>query len=97
MPWYEKLKFFLLGILTLTGLLLLTGASENSSSPTLNYGRYQITSWAGQMSKNSGVIGAFVMDTVSGETKTVYLREYGDVPSSRLLKNDLKKSFSAVE
>ncbi len=95
MSVYEKLKFFLLGILTLTGILLLTGAADKTA-PTLNYGRYQLSAWATQLDRNSGIIGAFVMDTVSGETKTVYLREYGDIPESRIAKNDLKKSFSAI-
>jgi len=69
--WREKAKFFIYGMLTFLGIILLTGASENSV-PTLNFGRYQLSAWATNLGQDSGAIGAFVMDTVSGETKTVY-------------------------
>lgn len=52
---------------------------------------------AGVSGKNSGAVGAFVMDTVSGETRTVYMRTYGKPPASRAVKNDLKKPFHAID
>ena len=94
--WKLQLRYFLLGVGSVCAILFLTGSVEYSHS-TLNFGRYQLSSWATQVNNNSGVIGAFVMDTVSGETKTVYIRTYGQPGKSSVIKNDLKKAFSAVE
>ncbi len=95
--WRERLLFFSLGALSLGGIFLLLGAAADYQASTLNYGRYQISSWATQLDKNSGAVGAFVMDTVSGETRTVYMRTYGKPPASRAIKNDLKKPFHAID
>ncbi len=91
-----KIKYFLMGIGSAIIFLMLTGA-EFASEPTLNFGRYQISSWATSFGKESGALGAFVIDTVSGETKTVYSRIYGNPPSTRVIKNDLKKPFVAIK
>ncbi len=91
-----KIKYFLLGIGSAILFLMLTGA-EFGSEPTLNFGRYQLSSWATSFGKDSGVLGAFVIDTVSGETKTVYSRIYGNPPRTKVIKNDLKKPFSAIK
>ncbi len=95
--WQERLLFFVLGAVSLGIVTLLLGASSDYKAATLNYGRYQISSWATQLDENSGAIGAFVMDTVSGETRTVYMRTYGKPPISRSVKNDLKKAFHAID
>ncbi len=94
--WRQKLLYFVFGALSLaiTGALL--GAASDFQNNTPNYGRYQLSSWATQVSDNSGLVGAFVLDTVSGETRTVYIRSYGDLPPSKLLKMDLKKPFNAI-
>lgn len=92
----ERLKYFSLGGICLGLVLLLLGAASDYQNSTLNYGRYQISSWATQLDSNSGVVGAFVMDTVSGETRTVYMRAYGKVPESEVKKNDLKRPFNAI-
>jgi len=61
--WFEKAKFFLLGMLVVIGFLILTGAYGNAP------GRYELETWGA-----GGIgFGAFVTDTVSGETKIVYL------------------------
>ena len=61
--WTEKVKFFLLGMLVMIGFMILAGAYADAP------GRYQLESWGA-----SGIgFGAFVADTVSGETKIVYL------------------------
>ncbi|MEJ2283996.1 MAG: hypothetical protein P8X85_10425 [Desulfobacterales bacterium] len=61
--WVEKAKFFLLGMIVVIGFLILTGAVGNTP------GRYQLEAWGA-----GGIgFGAFVTDTVSGETKIVYL------------------------
>ena len=94
--WKQQLKYFLLGVGSILTIVLL-GASTDYSSSSLNFGRYQLSSWATQLNDEGGVVGAFVMDTVSGETKTVYIRTYGDPGKSKLVKNNLKKTFSAME
>ncbi len=96
----DKILYFSLGALSLTVVGLLMGAAsdyQGSNNSTLNFGRYAISSWATQVDGKSGVVGAFVLDTVSGETRTVYIRTYGDVPKSEVTKNDLKKPFNAIQ
>lgn len=89
-----KIKYFLLGLGFAMTLFLLTAASNTPPAP--NYGRFQISSWAGQLGPNGGGVGAFVVDTASGETKTVYSRFYGDVGDSKIDKNNLKLPFSSM-
>lgn len=96
----ERVLYFSLGVLSLAVVSFLLGATaeyQNSNNTTLNFGRYAISSWATQLDNKSGVVGAFVLDTVSGETRTVYIRTYGDVPKSEIAKNDLKKPFNAIQ
>ena len=95
--WRERLLFFFLGVISLAAFISLLGSSSDFQNKTLNFGRYAISSWATQIDGKSGVVGAFVMDTVSGETRTVYMRTYGNVPESKATKNDLKKPFIAID
>lgn len=95
-----KLKFFLLGVGASLALLFLTGAMNDSGAPSsanLAYGRYQISSWATSFGDKGGVVGAFVIDTFTGETKTVYSRSYGPTMEGEVMKNDLKKPFTAMQ
>lgn len=80
----------------MTAIGFLMGAASDYQNSTLNFGRYQLSAWATQIDKESGVIGAFVIDTVSGETRTAYIRTYGDVPRTKVVKNDLKKPFHSI-
>jgi hypothetical protein len=96
----ERLLYFSLGVVSLALVSFLMGAAtdyQNSNNTTLNFGRYAISSWATQVDNKSGVVGAFVLDTVSGETRTVYYRTYGDIPKSEAQKNELKKPFNAIQ
>lgn len=96
----ERLLYFTFGVLSLAAVSFLMGAAtdyQNNNNTTLNFGRYAISSWGTQLDNKSGVIGAFVLDTVSGETRTVYIRTYGDVPKSEVPKNELKKPFNAIQ
>ena len=95
--WSERIKFFLLGMLAVLGLLMVTGAGPNSTTPTLQFGRYQISAWGTALGAKSGAMGVFIVDTVSGETKTVYSRTYGNPGATKVLKNDLKKPFASIE
>ena len=80
--WVEKAKFFLLGMLVVIGFLILTGAVGNAP------GRYQLEAWGA-----GGIgFGAFVTDTVSGETKIVYLNT--GMKTSQA--NYLATSFDAI-
>lgn len=94
--WRERLVFFVLGAVSLCGMMLLLGAASDYQNSTLNFGRYQLSSWATQVDGGSGVIGAFVLDTVSGETRTAYIRTYGDVPKTHAVKNSLKQPFNSM-
>lgn len=94
--WTERTKFFLLGIAVVTGILFLAGA-DSLNPPPPNYGRFQISSWATSFGNNSGGVGAFVIDTITGETKTVYSRIYGAPEEGKILKNDLKKPFVTID
>jgi len=96
----ERLLYFSLGVLSLAAVSFLLGAAsdyQNSNNTTLNFGRYAVSSWATQLDNKSAVVGAFVLDTVSGETRTVYYRTYGEVPKSEASKNDLKKPFNSIQ
>ncbi|MFH0785504.1 MAG: hypothetical protein V2B20_26630 [Pseudomonadota bacterium] len=96
----ERFLYFTLGMVSLVVVSFLLGAVsdyQNNSNTTLNFGRYAISSWATKFDSKSGAVGAFVLDTVSGETRTVYYRTYGDVPKSEASKNDLKKLFNAIQ
>lgn len=96
-----KMKYFLLGIGSSLLLLLLTGAMNDPGAPgsaNLSFGRYQLSSWATPFGDHGGAMGAFVIDTVSGETRTVYSRTFGSTPmEGEVIKNDLKKSFASIQ
>jgi hypothetical protein len=92
--WFERVKCFLLGILAVVGLLFLLGADN---APPPHYGRYQISAWSGSLGKDSGGVGAFVIDTVSGEAKTVYTRIYGKPGKGKIHKNNLKMPFASMQ
>ena len=94
--WREKVLFFSLGALFFLTVALLMGAASDLQNTTLNFGRYQLSSWATQLDDDSGAIGAFVIDTVSGETRTVYMRTYGKTGESKVVRNDLKKPFNSI-
>jgi hypothetical protein len=96
-----KLKYFLLGIGCTLMVLLLTGAMNDPGAPgsaNLSFGRYQISSWATSFGDKGGAMGAFVIDTVSGETRTVYSRTFGPAAmEGEVVKNDLKKAFASIQ
>ena len=93
-----KAKYFFLGIVATLFFLVLTGAIDyQGSSTALSSGRYQLSSWATSFGEKGGSVGAFVIDTVSGETRTVYSRTYGTPMESIVFKNDLKKPYSAIK
>jgi len=81
--WFEKAKFFLLGVLVVIGFLILTGAVGNAP------GRYQLAVWGA----DSIGFGAFVTDTVSGVTKIVFLNTGMKTPQA----NHLGTSFDEIK
>lgn len=84
----ERIRFFLLGMLVVVGMLFLIGASNDKV--VIDNGRYQISSWG-----DSRAHGAFVVDTISGETKIVYrYKELGD--STFKERNSLNEPFSKI-
>ena len=93
-----KAKYFFLGVVATLFFLVLTGAIDyQGSSAALSSGRYQLSSWATSFGEKGGGVGAFVIDTVSGETRTVYSRIYGPSMQSTVVKNDLKKPYSSIK
>lgn len=96
-----KIKYFLLGIGCTLLLMLLTGAMNDPGAPgsaNLSFGRYQLSSWATPFGDKGGAMGAFIIDTVSGETRTVYSRTFGPAAmEGAVVKNDLKKPFAAID
>jgi len=93
--YFGRLKYFFFGVVTVLGVLFLTGAID-ATNPTLNYGRYQISAWGTGLEKDSGAFGVFVVDTVSGETKMVYTRVYGSPDKGKVVVDNLGKSFSSM-
>ena len=93
--WKERVRFFLLGMAVVMGFVLLTGGVD--SPPPPNYGRYQISAWSTQFSAGSGGVGAFVVDTATGETRTAYSRIYGNPGPGEVVKNNLGKKFFSMD
>lgn len=72
----ERVKYFLLGVLVIIGAVFLMGAN-NKDSVVIDNGRFQISAWG-----DGKAHGAFIVDTISGETKIVYrYKELGDKKS----------------
>jgi len=96
-----RVKYFLLGVGASLLLLMLTGAMNDPGAPgsaNLSFGRYQLSSWATPFGDQGGAMGAFVIDTFSGETKTVYSRTFGSTAmGGEVIKNELKKPFTTIQ
>lgn len=90
----DKIRYFLLGIAIIFAFIVLTGISK---TPPPNYGRYQISSFAAAIENNGSIIGAFVVDTATGETKTVYSRTFKRINEGQILINNLKKPFITMD
>ncbi len=74
---------------------LIEWSPASSSSPPPHYGRFQLQSWAAPM--NNGVlVGALVIDTATGETKTVYSRLVKSETESVVFINQLRKPFIQI-
>lgn len=103
----ERIKFFVLGMLVVIGMGMLISAnitvvpmdlSEKSKEmPVLGNGRYQISAWGGTFGSHSGGFGAFVVDTLSGESKIVYICVYGAPDKGNVVNNNLNKPFASME
>lgn len=90
-----QLKFFILGILVTLFCVLFIGAIN--SAPPPNYGRYQLQSWATSPSDGGSMVGAFVIDTATGETKTVFSRHIKFGKKSVTYKNQLNRQFLNIK
>ena len=92
--WRERIRFFVLGMLVVMGFILLTGGVDSTAPP--NYGRYQLSAWSGPLGPDGGGVGAFVIDTATGETRTVYSRVYGNPGEGTIVKHNLNKPFASM-
>lgn len=91
----KHVKYFVIGVgLTLLCFLFL-GAIDTPPPP--HYGRYQLQSWAAAPVDGGALVGAFVIDTATGETKTVYSRLVKSEQQSIVFTNQLKKPFIRIE
>jgi hypothetical protein len=89
----HRYVYFLMGALIATACFLLIGATDVSAP---NYGRYQISSWSTPVGKNGFGVGAFVVDTATGETKMVFNRIYREPELNQNAKEDLRKFFHTI-
>lgn len=90
----DRLAYFFLGLVSGIALLMILGASEFGPP---NYGRYQISAWGTSLGKDQAGVGAFIVDTATGETKTVYSRVYGGTDTGKVIKDDLRKPFISIK
>ncbi len=92
--WSRPVVVFIMGMVSAVLLMILLGAAEPIQQVLPN-GRYQLETWATRFDGKSSGMGAFVIDTATGETRTVYSRIYGTPPPCDTI-NNLKKPFSAI-
>ena len=84
----ERIKFFLLGVIVALGVLSLMGANflDQEEVVLFNIDRYRIAAWG-----DANAHGAFVMDSITGQTKIVYrYKEVGEATSLERNKLDLR-------
>ncbi|MDD2366137.1 MAG: hypothetical protein PHN84_08240 [Desulfuromonadaceae bacterium] len=90
----EKLLYIAFGaVIAATSFILL--AATDVSAP--NYGRYQISSWSSPTGKDSVAVGAFVLDTATGETKVVYHKTISAAETGLHGKDNLRKQFYTIK
>lgn len=90
----EKLFYVVIGSIITATLFLLVAATDVSAP---NYGRYQLSSWSSQNGNNSVAVGAFILDTATGETKLVYHKTITAAENGLYGKDELRKPFHAVK
>lgn len=87
----ERIKFFCLGILVMLGVVFLMGTSNQHEKVVIDNGRYQVAAWG-----DGKAHGAFVTDTISGETRIVYrYKEMGNGKSFE--RSNLNQPFSKIK
>ncbi len=85
----ERAKYLLMGMLIIIGMLFLTGATNDTV--VIDNGRYQVAAWG-----DGTAHGAFIVDTISGETKIVY--RFKERNGKKYLERDqLNKSFGKIK
>ncbi len=88
----ERIKFFLLGVIVVLGVLSLMGARylDQEEVVLLNVDRYRIAAWG-----DGNAHGAFVMDSITGQTRIAYrYKEVGEAKS--LERNNLDLRFTEI-
>jgi hypothetical protein len=53
--------------------------------------------WSASIDDEHAVVGAFIIDTATGETKTVYTRAIDANGKGAVFKNNLKKTFHSIQ
>ena len=88
----ERIKYFFLGIFLVIGVLSLMGARllDQEETVLLDVDRYRIAAWG-----DGKAHGAFVLDSITGETKIVYrIKEIGE--DKLLERNHLHLRFTEI-
>ncbi len=91
----SPIKYFFMGIAMTLFCVFFIGAVK--SPPPPNYGRFQLQAWATSSLDGEAMVGAFVIDTATGETKTVFSRLIKPNEKSITYKNELKKQFIKIK
>lgn len=89
----EKLFYVLIGALVASSVFVLVGATDISPP---NYGRYQVSSWSSPIGTDSVAVGAFIVDSATGETKMVMQKTVSAKEMGLSGKDDTKKMFHAI-
>ncbi len=89
----SKMMWMFMGAVLAVVVMLLVGATDISAP---HYGRYQLSTWSSPVGEDKAVVGAFVIDTATGETRNVYTRLVDENGSGRVMKNGLKETFHSV-
>lgn len=90
----QQMIWLLTGAAAMLLVLLLVGATDYSAP---NYGRFQLSTFSADMDDDKAAVGAFVIDTATGETRTVYYRLIDSQGGGSIFKNDLKKPFHSIQ
>jgi len=91
----DRITFFLLGVSAALGTIFLAGATSGPPGPP-HYGRYQVSAWGTRLAENAGSVGAFVVDTATGETKMAYRVVYGQPGEKTVVIDNLHKPFGMI-
>lgn len=90
----DRFVFILMGALATAVIFLLVGATDIAAP---HYGRYQVSAWSSPVGRDAVGVGAFIVDTATGETRMVFNRSFTASELDRKVKNELCKTFHGIK